>query len=80
MVTPINAPVIDRAIAKSSGPGTRRKSRVVALQVLYEADSVGHDVEQVLQDRIEGAGLSGSSVEFAKDLVHGVLANRKDID
>ncbi len=80
MVTPTNASVIDPAIAKTSGHGTRRKTRVVALQVHYEADSVGHDVEQVLEDRIEGAALSGSSVEFAKDLVRGVLANRKEID
>ena len=80
MVTPTNVPGIDPAAAKSSGPGARRKTRVVSLQVLYEADSVGHDVELVLQGRTEDAGLSGPSVEFAKDLVHGVLANRKEID
>ena len=80
MVTPTNVPAIDPAAAKSSGPGARRKTRVVSLQVLYETDSVGHDVEQVLQGRTEDAGLSGPSVEFAKDLVHGVLANRKEID
>ena len=80
MVTPNNVPAIDPAAAKPSGPGARRKTRVVSLQVLYEADSVGHDVEQVLQGRTEDAGLSGPSVEFAKDLVHGVLANRKEID
>ncbi len=80
MVTPTNSPVVDPAIAKSSGPGARRRTRVVALQVLYETDSVAHEVESVLQDRIEGAGLSGPSVKFAKSLVHGVLANRKEID
>ena len=81
MVNPINKPVkvIDVA-TPSAGPGTRRKTRVVALQVLYEADSVGHEVEQVLGGRIEDAGLSGPSVEFAKSLVHGVLANREEID
>ena len=80
MVTPTNAPVIASAVAKSSGPGTRRKTRVASLQVLYEADSVAHDVELVLRERTGDAGLSGSSVKFAKDLVHGVLANRKEID
>ena len=80
VVTPTNALVIDSTFAKSSGTGARRKTRVVALQVLYEADSVGHDVEQVLTDRIEGAGLRRSSEEFAKNLVHGVLANQKEID
>jgi N utilization substance protein B len=68
------------AIPGTSGRGTRRKTRVVALQVLYESDSVGHDVEQVLEGRIEYAGLSGSSDKFARSLVHGVLANRKEID
>ena len=80
MVTPTNASVIAPAVAKSSGPGARRKTRVASLQVLYEADSVAHDVEQVLRERTGDAGLSGSSVKFAKDLVHGVLANRKEID
>ena len=80
MVTPGNAPVVDPDVATHSGPGTRRKTRVVALQALYETDSVGHDIDLVLHDRIEDARLSGSSVEFAKSLVHGVLANRKEID
>lgn len=80
MVTPSNAPVIAPTAARGSGPGARRKTRVVSLQVLYEADSVGHDVEHSLQNRTEDMGLSGSSVKFAKDLIHGVLANRKEID
>ena len=80
MVTPGNAPVVDPDVSTHSGPGTRRRTRVVALQVLYETDSVGHDIDLVLHDRIEDARLSGSSVEFAKSLVHGVLANRKEID
>ena len=80
MVTPTNAPVKDPTVARASGPGNRRKTRVSALQVLYEVDSVGHDIERVLLDRIEVAGLSGPSVDFAKSLVHGVLANREKID
>ncbi|MCH7624902.1 MAG: transcription antitermination factor NusB [Chloroflexi bacterium] len=80
MVTPSNAPVTAPTAARASGPGARHKTRVVSLQVLYEADSVGHDVDHSLRNRTEDTGLSGSSVEFAKDLVHGVLANRKEID
>ena len=81
MATPTNLSAIAApTAARTSGPGARRKTRVVSLQVLYEADSVGHDVEHTLRNRTEDAGLSGSSVEFAKDLVHGVLANRKKID
>ena len=80
MGTPTNVPVVSPSVAKFAGPGTRRKTRVVSLQVLYEADSVGHDVEQVLGERTEEAGFSLSSVRFANDLVQGVLANRKEID
>ena len=80
MVTPSDAPVIAPKATRASGPGARRKTRVVSLQVLYEADSVGHDVEHSLRNRTEDMGLSGSSVKFAKDLIHGVLANRKEID
>ena len=81
MVTPTNVPAIGASTAaRTSGPGARRKTRVVSLQVLYEADSVGHDVEHTLRNRTEDTGLSGASVEFAKNLIHGVLANRKEID
>jgi len=80
VVTPTNATVAGPAVSTFSGPGNRRRTRVVALQALYEADSVGHDIEQVLRDRIADAGLSRSSAKFAESLVRGVLANREEID
>ena len=61
--------------------GARRKARVKALQALYEVDSAGHDVEEVVnrqsdeEDQPEGEG-----IEFIQELVGGVLKNKADID
>lgn len=59
---------------------TRRKARVVALQVLYEADTVRHDPREVLHRRLEDVSLPTSAEAFARDLVQGVLGNRQNID
>ena len=61
-------------------PTTRRKTRIVALQVLYEADSARHDPTLVLERMVEQESLSPSAEAFAHDLVRGVLDNRKEID
>ncbi len=60
--------------------GTRRQARRIALQVLYEYDTAHHDVEAVLQRHIEDRRLDPRVVEFARDLVHGVLAHLPQID
>lgn len=60
--------------------GTRRQARRIALQVLYEYDTAHHDVEAVLQRHTEDRRLDPRVVEFASNLVHGVLANLSQID
>jgi N utilization substance protein B len=60
--------------------GVRRRARAVALQVLYELDSVGHDVESVLAHLLGGSGLSGEDADFARGLVGGVVENQEQID
>jgi N utilization substance protein B len=60
--------------------GVRHKARAVALQALYEVNSVGHDVEKVLPHLLEEGRLSGENADFARGLVNGVLENRKKID
>lgn len=60
--------------------GARRKSRAVALQVLYEIDSVGHKPEDVIQHSLAQEILTEENVEFVKELVSGVLDNKKEID
>ena len=58
----------------------RRRARRLALQALYEADTVGHDAEGVLGRLLEGEPLSEESAAFARALVQGVIAHREEID
>jgi len=58
----------------------RRKARALALQALYEIDSVGHEVEGVLTCLFAGDGVSEENVSFIRDMVNGVIQNRDKID
>jgi N utilization substance protein B len=60
--------------------GVRRKARVVALQVLYEFDLAGHDVEAALAHLLAESGLTGEDADFARRLVGGVIQNKEQID
>jgi N utilization substance protein B len=60
--------------------GIRRKARIIALQVLFEVDSVAHDAEQALERLLVEASLPEEGVNFARELVTGVLTNRERID
>jgi N utilization substance protein B len=60
--------------------GVRRRARAIALQVLYEFDSVGHDVESALAHLLAGSGLSEEDAAFSRGLVGGVVRNREEID
>ena len=59
---------------------TRRKSRVAALQALYEGDVSGHDPMSALERLAAEEGLSDSQRAFAYDLLSGVLEKREAID
>jgi N utilization substance protein B len=60
--------------------GRRRKARILALQALFERDTVGHPPQDVV-DRLqqETAGAAGAAT-FSRQLVEGVIQNRKTID
>jgi N utilization substance protein B len=60
--------------------GERRRARALALQVLYEVDLVGHNVEGVATRLLEKAGLSEGNTFFARELVSGVTHNKETID
>ena len=60
--------------------GTRRKSRIIALQGLYEIDSVSRRPETVVDRLLSEADLSDDSNEFIRNLVDGVIRNKDDID
>lgn len=52
----------------------RRRARTLALQTLYEVDTVGHPAAAVLARHIDNnQTLSDSNAAFIKELVEGVL-------
>lgn len=60
--------------------GIRRKGRIAALQVLYEVDSTNHEPEEILA-RLTGEEKSPSLVvDFALELIRGVLDNKDKLD
>lgn len=58
----------------------RRRARAVALQALYEIDSVHHPPEQVLRYRLEENPLPEPAAAFARQLVFGVLQHQAILD
>jgi len=60
--------------------GERRKARRLALQALYEIDSAGHGVEEVVTRLLVEAGLSEASNAFVRELVGGVIQNKDRLD
>ena len=60
--------------------GVRRKARIIALQALFEVDSVDHSPEPTLERLIDDSGIAEESSVFARELVREVLNNKNDID
>ncbi len=60
--------------------GARRKARALALQALYEIDTVGHEEGGVVTRLLAGVGLSEENVAFTRELVSGVVQNKEKID
>ena len=60
--------------------GTRRKARTIALQALYEVDSVGRQAEVVVERLLVEAELSEENNAFVRGMVSGVVQNKDEID
>ncbi len=60
--------------------GARRKARALALQALYEVDSAGHEIEEVVTHLLTKGGLSEENGAFVRGLVSGVIQNKEKID
>lgn len=58
----------------------RRKSRIAALQALYEADVSPHEPMQALARLALEEGLTEAQITFATELVSGVIEQRANID
>ena len=61
-------------------PGTRRRGRIAALQVLYELDCTVHDFPATLQRTLEEGKLPEEAKVLAGELVEGVVQHKDDID
>lgn len=62
---------------------SRHLARSIAMQTLYEWDFNNHDeikLEAILKKNIEEFGPGLEDTEFVKQLVHGVITHRKEID
>jgi len=60
--------------------GARRKARALVLQALYEVDSAGHEVEEVLNRLLAEEVLSEENAQFTRELVRSVIQNKEKID
>jgi N utilization substance protein B len=78
--TEAGSAIISTQVMVASMTGSRHRARTAALQTLYEIDSSGHKLDDVLPRLLKGRGLSSENEIFATELVSGVLVNRKDSD
>ncbi|MFH1177131.1 MAG: transcription antitermination factor NusB [Acidobacteriota bacterium] len=60
--------------------GVRRRGRELALQILYQNELAGTDVEQIFASFDELAEAPEIAREFAINLVRGVVERREQID
>lgn len=60
--------------------GARRRARALALQALYEVDSAGHEIEEVVTHLLADGRLSAENGAFVRGLVSGVIQNKEKID
>ena len=60
--------------------GKRRMARILALQALFELDTVGHPPDETIARLLDESAVSAEAEAFARELVQGVLANRDRID
>jgi len=60
--------------------GARHKAREIALQVLYEIDSVKHNPRNSMDNILTRIEISPDVADFAKELVSGVIQTREQLD
>jgi len=58
----------------------RRRSRILALQALYEIDTTHHPVGTVLDQRLAEDPLPDEGEAFARELITGVMKHQAELD
>lgn len=66
--------------AKGAKGSLRRVARSIALQTLFESDSVRHDPDSVLERHLTEEPVADETASFAKQLVNGVIGNLEKLD
>jgi N utilization substance protein B len=59
---------------------SRRQSRVIALQALYEVDCTGHSIPEVLSYRLKSESVPEDGRLFVYQLVNGVTLRKEKLD
>jgi N utilization substance protein B len=60
--------------------GKRHRGREIALQALFELDTVGHPIEETIERSCKELGVGAEARRFAIELTDGVRENRERID
>ncbi|MCD6600361.1 MAG: transcription antitermination factor NusB [Dehalococcoidia bacterium] len=60
--------------------GSRRKSRIVALQVLYDLECTEHKAEEALARLATEKALPPEMISFSEHLIRGVLRSKPRLD
>ena len=60
--------------------GKRRKARILALQALYEVDSVARKPEAAIERLLAETTVSSEIGDFSSSLVEGTFKNKDEID
>lgn len=73
--------VIASEVIEHASPGNERSiARRVALQVLYEIDSAGHKVGEVISTHLLHVTLTDRGARYMRRVVMGVWSNREKLD
>ena len=67
-------------LLEARAPTSRRKARVIALQVMYEIDGARHDWGRALENRLKEEHIAPPVEAFARKLITGILEHREEID
>lgn len=59
---------------------SRRKARMVALEMLYQFDMADGKMDDIIRAQIKGKDLPNGAKDFIFQLVKGVLGHRDEID
>lgn len=76
----INEPSFDKLCKENKMMGSRRKARVMAIQVLYEVDAVKRDIDTVLEAALSQKELSQENSDFVRYLTQNVIEQQAQID